>query len=148
MHPRYTWLGHSYAHGPSRIIWFLVGAASTFCWMSHKEMRANGEHIAARYCIRKPIKPPPHLQSPIEPEPSPQTRTFKGWTPPSPLQSNWSFGQVPPYDWEAERERMLETGRHIGEAVCFLLSVLLVSRLTYLWRCRKCLRRRWILFHL
>jgi hypothetical protein len=105
---------HYYRHGgPSRIIWFIIGGLAASWWLKRREIH-DYAHIG--YCVRKPIQAPSPNQAQEHLNPLPEERTHLGVSQ-APSGKAWTFGQVPPFGWEEEKERMLALGRQAGDTV-------------------------------
>ncbi|KAF7308637.1 hypothetical protein HMN09_00713000 [Mycena chlorophos] len=79
MHPRFFSYGyrHHWHTGPSRLVWFVLGAASATWWIHRKQHHAasNEQHFGR--CIRQPI--PPLQNDPPAPAPAPPAPNPMPW---------------------------------------------------------------------
>ncbi|KAH8093795.1 hypothetical protein BXZ70DRAFT_949224 [Cristinia sonorae] len=115
--------------GPSRLVWFMIGAFSATWWWKHKQ----GHNGRVSYCSRPELpansyQPPPYYpQHPHQQQPPPQsTALMKNETEPAAAAEpvvhtrewNWSWGShtplpPPPVDhgWDEEKHRQWEQER-------------------------------------
>lgn len=137
MHPYYPGFRHwhSMGHwhrGPSRLFWFIIGAASTAWWLKYKDIHHHDRYFG--HCFRPPVQapPPPFVQSTVpsdsnlprgdntlgaeaphvrRPRNIPEARPPQGPAP-------WGFGQQrQAQQWEEEKEHMWALGRQAGDTV-------------------------------
>lgn len=138
-----VFVGHGFRRfrgGPSRVVWFVLGAVSAAWWMKRSEMHRaiayeNGEGEGKRYrwCSstkyehhhhpRQAEAAPPaeHASSPSPPSQTPAQSQQPQQPPPAqwgPWQSQ-SAAQMPfgwtDAQWEQEKERMWALGQHAGD---------------------------------
>ncbi|KAF8074898.1 hypothetical protein FPV67DRAFT_603475 [Lyophyllum atratum] len=119
MHP-YSSGPHWHWHrGPSRLIWFFIGAATATWWIKHKEGRHGGSN---HHCIRAPVQPPV-LSSHSDPDPWSTrrvTRAING-IPPAEVSNN---------DWDEEKQRVAELSQSAGDKLAELSEATLDTVLT------------------
>ncbi|GLB41884.1 hypothetical protein LshimejAT787_1004840 [Lyophyllum shimeji] len=123
MHPYSHWHGaHWHWHrGPSRLIWFFIGAAAATFWHKHKEAKHGvGWHP---HCLRAPIQPPVLSSSA-----NPDRRSMHG--------VSKAINNIPPAElsnsteWNEEKQRMAELSRSAGDKLAELSEATLDTVLT------------------
>lgn len=101
---------HHWHRGPSRILWFFIGAASATFWIKRKDMHNEG-HFSR--CFRAPIQQPPPASAPAW-----SARDIPGAInnipPAEPVP--WALGHQKSAS-SREEERILELTRQAGDAV-------------------------------
>jgi len=118
MHPYGPGAHWQWYRGPSRLIWFFVGAATATWWIKHKE----GWHGGSRHCIRAPIQPPV-LSSSSNPDSWSTSGVAKAINgiPPAELSNN---------DWNEEKQRVAELSQSAGDKLAELSEATLDTVLT------------------
>lgn len=114
------WHPMHFRRGPSRLVWFFIGAGSATLLIKHKEASLHSDN--KRYwghCFRAPIQVPPSL-------------------PNSPLQNNTDSSKYPhpqPWglgdeQWEADKEKLIAIARQAQDAMADLSESTLDSIIT------------------
>lgn len=105
--------------GPSRIIWFLIGAASATWWIKGKEARHGQGSWSYGHCVR------PSIQPQLQPLPAPPNPDASSWSPRDiprainniPPADSWGGQQSQTEPWSEEKERMAALGNQAGDKV-------------------------------
>lgn len=110
--PGYHHHGLRYWRGPSRLLWFFLGAGAATFWIKRKECRDGNSW--SRHCVRAPIQPPTFSSG-----------ESTSW---SPRDIPRAINNIPVGEysnnqprgtqaWEEERERMLALSQKAGDKV-------------------------------
>lgn len=115
--------------GPSRLLWFMIGAGSATVFIAHREAHEGGKSRYWSHCFRAPIQVPHSLPS------SPNQLPTPGPIPPAhPEIEPWQRlgGRLTEQQWMEERERIAAMKRHAQDTVCLLIMLGLFIILTAL----------------
>lgn len=92
---------HHWHRGPSRILWFALGAATTAMYLKHKD--SDGQHRAWRHCANARIpqgaysqNAPPAGQQPGQPDWQQKKWEYWGWSPHRPVIDPQASATTPP----------------------------------------------------
>jgi len=112
---------HHWHRGPSRIVWFFLGAATATWWIKHKEIHGSW----STHCIRVPILPSSMPSGPEAPS---------SWSPrniPRSINNIPSAGhQGQSQPWDEEKERVMAVGQQAGDKLAELSEATLDTVLT------------------
>jgi hypothetical protein len=115
VHMRSRWHGR----GPSRLIWFAIGAGSACVWIAHKEAHEGRKSQYWNHCFKAPIQVPPMLPS------SPnQTTTPTGHEHTNERWQHWN--RMSEQQWREEREHVLHMKKQAQDTVSSSLVRLLI----------------------
>lgn len=115
-----------YSRGPSRLLWFFIGAGTAFWWLKHRE--ANG-HVP--FCARHRLQPPTtdNQQNPGWPQRMGDIPRAINNIPPvdattEPSPQPPSRGSPASWKWDPDREHLEKISKQAVDAVGFLRILL------------------------
>lgn len=110
VHMRTRWQGR----GPSRLLWFAIGAGSACVWIAHKEAHEGRKSQYWNHCFKAPIQVPPMLPSSPNQTTAPTSHehTNERW-------QHWN--RMSEQQWREEREHVLHMKKQAQDSVRCLL---------------------------
>lgn len=117
--------GLMYRSRPSRLLWFLFGAGTTFWWIKHREAKGHYLPFCPRYKLQSPATDNNQQQNPGWPQnmsdiPRAINNIPSGNPPTDPSSQSPSTGLPTSWKWDPDREHLEKISKQAVDAVGFL----------------------------
>ncbi|KAF7309699.1 hypothetical protein MIND_00341600 [Mycena indigotica] len=124
MHPRFFYPHPRFHTGPSRLLWFVIGAASATWWIHRKEhANPSNQHHFGR-CIRPPVPP-------LAVEPQPNRDTLPPMQNPANRSPPWGYPEAHrARQFDEEKAKLQAIGRQAEDVMTKLSEDALDSVMT------------------
>lgn len=114
--PPHFYRGGMWQRGPSRIIWFLIGAGATYWWLKHRERKGQ----IPPFCARHRLQPPTNdsdQQNPGWPQNMGNIPRAINNIPADPSSQSPSWGTPTNWKWDPDREQLDKISKQAVDAV-------------------------------